>query len=141
MAWDVTGLAPTYLPREPHAPALYRLVKEHGAEFLRHARDSYDEPLPRYVEDELRCVGAGVQVDLHQGAVAQQLKRSRLSPSGLRVLVRLARNAELRLSDLARAARLSEEAARAAVDRRCSRPTACASRGCGPNPTRSPTRS
>jgi ribosomal protein S27E len=33
---------------------LYRLVKEHGAEFLRHARDSYDGPLPRYVEDELR---------------------------------------------------------------------------------------
>lgn len=47
-------LAPTYLPREPHATVLYRLVKEHGAEFLRHARESYDGPLPRYVEDELR---------------------------------------------------------------------------------------
>ena len=47
-------LAPTYLPREPHATVLYRLVKEHGAEFLRHARDSYEGPLPRYVEDELR---------------------------------------------------------------------------------------
>ena len=47
-------LAPPYLPREPHATVLYRLVKEHGAEFLRHARESYDGPLPRYVEDELR---------------------------------------------------------------------------------------
>jgi hypothetical protein len=33
---------------------LYRLVKEHGADFLHYARDSYDGPLPRYVEDELR---------------------------------------------------------------------------------------
>ena len=47
-------LAPTYLPREPHSTVLYRLVKEHGADFLRHARESYDGPLPRYVEDELR---------------------------------------------------------------------------------------
>ncbi len=47
-------LAPTYLPREPHATVLYRLVKEHGAEFLQYARESYDGPLPRYVEDELR---------------------------------------------------------------------------------------
>jgi hypothetical protein len=50
----VARLAPTYLPREPHGTVLYRLVKEHGAEFLRHARESYDGPLPRYVEDELR---------------------------------------------------------------------------------------
>jgi Putative transposase/Transposase zinc-binding domain len=50
----VARLAPTYLPREPHATVLYRLVKEHGAEFLRYARESYDAPLPRYVEDELR---------------------------------------------------------------------------------------
>lgn len=51
---EVARLAPNYLPREPHATVLYRLVKEHGAEFLRHARESYDGPLPRYVEDELR---------------------------------------------------------------------------------------
>jgi len=50
----VARLAPTYVPREPHATVLYRLVKEHGDEFLRHARESYDGPLPRYVEDELR---------------------------------------------------------------------------------------
>ena len=40
---DVARFAPTYLtylPREPHATVLYRLVKEHGAEFLRHARES-----------------------------------------------------------------------------------------------------
>jgi hypothetical protein len=29
-------------------------VKEHGAEFHRHARESYDGPLPRFVEEELR---------------------------------------------------------------------------------------
>jgi len=51
---EVARLAQNYLPREPHATVLYRLVKEHGAEFLRHARESYDGPLPRYVEDELR---------------------------------------------------------------------------------------
>jgi len=50
----VGRLAPTYLPREPHATVLYRLVGEHGAAFLRHAREAYDGPLPRYVEDELR---------------------------------------------------------------------------------------
>jgi hypothetical protein len=43
---EVARLAPTYLPREPHATALYRLVKEHGAEFLRHARESYDGSSP-----------------------------------------------------------------------------------------------
>lgn len=43
-------LAPTYLPREPYATVLYRLVKEHGAAFRRHAPESYDAP--RYVEDE-----------------------------------------------------------------------------------------
>jgi len=32
-------LAPTDLPREPHAMILYRFVKEHGAAFLRHARE------------------------------------------------------------------------------------------------------
>ena len=47
-------LAATYLPRKPHDTVLYRLVKEHGSNFLQYARDMYDGPLPRYVEDELR---------------------------------------------------------------------------------------
>jgi hypothetical protein len=50
----VARLAPTYLPRKPHETVLYRLVKEHGDEFLEHARQSYEGPLPRYVEKELR---------------------------------------------------------------------------------------
>jgi len=50
----VASLAPAYQPRRPHETALYRLVKEHGDEFLGHARDAYDGPLPRYVEKELR---------------------------------------------------------------------------------------
>ena len=40
-------LAPAYAPRRPHETALYRLVKEHGEEFLRHARETHDGPLPR----------------------------------------------------------------------------------------------
>ena len=47
-------LAAPYLPRRPHETALYRLVKEHGEDFLRHARETYDGPLARYVEDEIR---------------------------------------------------------------------------------------
>jgi hypothetical protein len=33
---------------------LFGLVKEHLEEFLRHAREAYDGPLPRYVESEFR---------------------------------------------------------------------------------------
>ena len=35
MGGAVARLAPTYLPREPHATVLYRLVKARGAEVIR----------------------------------------------------------------------------------------------------------
>ncbi len=33
---------------------LYALVKTHLGELLQHARERYDAPLPKYVEDEFR---------------------------------------------------------------------------------------
>jgi hypothetical protein len=33
---------------------LYRLVKEHLADFLHHAHDAYEAPVPKYVENEFR---------------------------------------------------------------------------------------
>ena len=70
---EVPRLAPTYLPREPHATVLYRLVKEHGEEFLRYARESYDGRLPRYVLEELRrYLGCG---DFGRGFVHLKCKK------------------------------------------------------------------
>ena len=43
-----------YASRRPHATVLYQLVKDHFAEFHRYATESYDKPLPRYVEKEIR---------------------------------------------------------------------------------------
>ena len=50
----MSRLSAAYVPRRPHETVLYRLVKENGDDFLRHARETYDGRLPRYVEDELR---------------------------------------------------------------------------------------
>ena len=54
-AGAVAALAPAYAPRRPTETALYGLVREHLESFLRWARESYDKPLPRYVEHELRA--------------------------------------------------------------------------------------
>jgi len=50
----LAALAPAYRPRRPTETVLYRVVREHLETFLEHARDTYDAPLPRYVEQELR---------------------------------------------------------------------------------------
>jgi len=47
-------LAPAYLPRRPTATVLYGVVRRHLETFLAHARESYEAPLPRYVEKEFR---------------------------------------------------------------------------------------
>lgn len=47
-------LAPAYRPRRPTETVLYRVVRAHLATFLQHARETYEAPLPRYVERELR---------------------------------------------------------------------------------------
>jgi len=48
-----------YRPRRPQDTVLHRLVRTHLDDFLRHVRENYDKPLPRYVVDEfleyLRC--------------------------------------------------------------------------------------
>jgi hypothetical protein len=48
------ALAPAYRPRRPTETVLYAVVSDHLETFLAHARKSYEAPLPRYVEDELR---------------------------------------------------------------------------------------
>jgi hypothetical protein len=48
-----------YEPRRPEETVLHDLVREHLGAFLGHARDTYEKPLPRYVEkafhEYLRC--------------------------------------------------------------------------------------
>jgi hypothetical protein len=50
----LSALAPAYRPRRPTETVLYGIVSDFLKTFLTHARDSYEAPLPRYVEDELR---------------------------------------------------------------------------------------
>jgi Putative transposase len=50
----VAALAPTYRPRRPTETALYGVVRDHLETFLAHTRETYEAPLPRYVEQELR---------------------------------------------------------------------------------------
>src|ERR1035438_4973823 len=48
------ALAPAYRPRRPTETVLFAVVRDHMETFLAHARETYDAPLPRYVERELR---------------------------------------------------------------------------------------
>lgn len=48
-------LAPAYTPRRPTETVLYGVVREQLETFLRWTRETYDKPLPRYVEEELRA--------------------------------------------------------------------------------------
>lgn len=48
------SLAVEYRPRRPTESVLYRAICEHLETFLAHARESYERPLPHYVEQELR---------------------------------------------------------------------------------------
>ena len=48
-------LAPPYAPRRPTETLLYGVVREQLETFVRWARETYDKPLPRYVENELRA--------------------------------------------------------------------------------------
>ena len=50
----MSTLAAPYIPRRPQETALFRLVKEHLDDFIEHARESYEAPLPKYVVDEFR---------------------------------------------------------------------------------------
>jgi hypothetical protein len=51
----VASLAPPYVPRRPTETVLYRVVRESLDTFVAHARETYERPLPRYVENELRA--------------------------------------------------------------------------------------
>jgi hypothetical protein len=44
-----------YEPRRAEDSVLYGIVQEHLATFLSHVRETYDAPLPRYVEDAFRA--------------------------------------------------------------------------------------
>ena len=50
----MASLAAAYAPRRPTETALYGVVQRHLASFLRHTSESYDKPLPAYVEREFR---------------------------------------------------------------------------------------
>jgi Putative transposase/Transposase zinc-binding domain len=50
----VAALAPAYRPRRPTETVLYGMVRDHLESFLEYVRDSYEAPLPRYVEHDLR---------------------------------------------------------------------------------------
>jgi hypothetical protein len=50
----VATLAPAYAPRRPTETVLYGAVGAHLETFLAWARESYEKPIPRYVENELR---------------------------------------------------------------------------------------
>ncbi len=47
-------LAPAYAPRRPTETVLYGVVRSHLETFLAHVRETYENPLPRYVEKEFR---------------------------------------------------------------------------------------
>ena len=51
----MASLAPPYAPRRPTETVLYRVVRESLDTFVAHARETYERPLPRYVENELRA--------------------------------------------------------------------------------------
>ena len=50
----MSRLATPYVPRRPQETVLFGLVQEHLQDFFRHARESYEGPLPKYVKDEFR---------------------------------------------------------------------------------------
>jgi hypothetical protein len=51
----LASLAPAYAPRRPTETVLYGIVRDHLESFLRWTRETYEKPLPRYVENELRA--------------------------------------------------------------------------------------
>jgi hypothetical protein len=57
----VAVLAPVYRPRRPTETVLYAVVRKHLETFLQHARETYDAPLPRYVEQVRGGVVASVR--------------------------------------------------------------------------------
>jgi hypothetical protein len=50
----VSRLATPYVPRRPQETVLYGLVKEHWRDFVQHAHESYEAPLPKYVVEEFQ---------------------------------------------------------------------------------------
>ncbi len=50
----MSALAAAYRPRRPTETVLYAVVRDWLETFLAHARDTYEAPIPRYVEQELR---------------------------------------------------------------------------------------
>ena len=49
------AVSSTYKPRWPENTVLHRIVSNHLEDFLNHAREQYERPLPRYVEREFRA--------------------------------------------------------------------------------------
>jgi Putative transposase/Transposase zinc-binding domain len=76
----VAALAPAYLPRRPTETVLYALVRQHLESFLAHAREHYNDGLPRYVEAELRAY-------LKCGVFSEGFTRARCDACGHDLLI------------------------------------------------------
>jgi hypothetical protein len=76
----VGKLAPPYTPRRPTETVLYAVVRDHLETFLRFTRETYEKPLPRYVENELRAY-------LKCGVFAHGFVRARCDACGHDLLV------------------------------------------------------
>ena len=73
-------LAPAYAPRRPTETVLYGAVRSHLETFLAHTRETYEKPLPRYVEKEFRSF-------LKCGVFAHGFARCRCESCGHDLLV------------------------------------------------------
>lgn len=76
----MSRLARAYEPRRPTETVLYRIVREHLETFLAQTRETYERPLPRYVEAELRAY-------LRCGVFAHGFSRFRCDGCGHDLLV------------------------------------------------------
>ena len=76
----MAALAAPYKPRRPTESVLYGTVRRHLESFVAWARETYDRPLPRYVENELRAY-------LRCGVFAHGFVRCRCDNCGHELLV------------------------------------------------------
>lgn len=76
----MASLAAAYTPRRPTETVLYAVVRDWLETFLAHARETYEAPVPRYVERELRGY-------LRCGVFAHGFIRARCDACGHELLV------------------------------------------------------
>ena len=90
-------LAAACVSRRPTETALSSIVRQHFTSFLRHANESYEKPLPAYVERESRAY-------LKCGVFAHGFVRAHCDDCGHDLLVPFSCKAPRRLPELRRKA-------------------------------------